>query len=111
MKNKFGLFSLFSTLGKDRLASSPRLLARLLRDEDGSYLLYLTLAIPFFIGFAALATEGALIFYNHRTVQSAADSAAYSAAIAYSNDHKLCRYYDTSASDLCQLWLRRWHGL
>src|SRR4029079_6263935 len=29
---------------------------------------------------------GALIFYNHRTVQSAADAAAYSAAIAYSID-------------------------
>ena len=46
----------------------------------------MTLAIPVFIGFAGLATEGALLFYNHRTVQSAADAAAYSAAIAYSID-------------------------
>jgi Flp pilus assembly protein TadG len=61
-------------------------LARLLRDEEGSYLLYMTVAIPAFLGLASFATEGALIFYNHRTVQSAADAAAYSAAIAYSID-------------------------
>jgi Flp pilus assembly protein TadG len=86
MKNKFGLFSLFWKLTRRRLASSPRLLPRLLRDEDGAYLLYVTLAIPIFIGLAGLATEGALIFYNHRALQSVADAAAYSAAIAYSID-------------------------
>ena len=115
MKNKFGLFSLFSTLGKDRQANSPRLLARLLRDEEGSYLLYMTLAIPVFIGFAGFATEGALLFYNHRTIQSAADAAAYSAAVAYSKgDNCNADTYDTSGSDRCRtmlkLWLRRWHG-
>src|SRR5690242_20659176 len=87
MKNRFGLLSLFWRLARRRLVCSPRLLPRLLRDEDGSYLLIATLAIPVFIGLAALATEGALIFYNHRTVQSAADAAAYSAAIAYSINH------------------------
>ena len=46
----------------------------------------MTLAIPVFIGLASLATEGALLFYNHRSVQSAADAAAYSAAISYSID-------------------------
>jgi Flp pilus assembly protein TadG len=86
MKSKFRFLSLLSRLGKDKHASGPRLLARLLRDEEGSYLLIVTLAMPVFIGLAGLATEGALIFYNHRTVQSAADSAAYSAAIAYSID-------------------------
>jgi Flp pilus assembly protein TadG len=62
----------------------PRLITRLLRDEGGSYLLYMTVAIPVFIGFSALATEGALLFYSHRNVQSAADAVAYSAAVAYS---------------------------
>ena len=100
MKNKFGLFSLFSKIGKDRTANSP--LGRLLRDEEGSYLLNMTVAIAGFIGVAGLATEGALIFYNHRAVQSAADAAAYSAAIAYSIDG-ICRYYDRSESDRCQL--------
>src|SRR6266566_3551392 len=86
MKTKFGLFSLLSRLGKDNHASSPRLLARLLRDEEGSYLVIVTLAIPVFIGLAGFATEASLIFYNHRSVQSAADAAAYSAAVAYSID-------------------------
>jgi Flp pilus assembly protein TadG len=89
MKSKFRFLSLLSRLGKGKHASGPRLLARLLRDEDGSYLLIMTVAMPVFIGLAALATEGSLLFYNHRTLQSAADGAAYSAAIAYS--------YDTSA--------------
>ena len=64
----------------------PHLITRLLRDEEGSYLLYMTVAIPVFIGFAGFATEGALLLYNHRIIQSATDAAAYSAAIAYSND-------------------------
>jgi Flp pilus assembly protein TadG len=88
VKTKLGLFS---RLGKDEHASSPRLLARLLRDEDGSYLLYMTLVMPILIGVAGLATEGGLIFYNHRSVQSAADAAAYSAAWSY--------YYDQSAAN------------
>ena len=62
-------------------------LTRLLRDEEGSYLLIVSVAISGFIGLAGLATEGALIFYYHRAVQSAADSAAYSAAVAYSIDN------------------------
>jgi Flp pilus assembly protein TadG len=83
VRTKLGLFS---RLGKDEHASSPRLLARLFRDEEGSYLLYMTLLMPFLIGVAGLATEGGLIFLNHRTVQSAADAAVYSAAVAYSID-------------------------
>ena len=62
MKSKFRFLSLLSRLGKDKHASGPRLLARLLRDEEGSYLLIMTLAIPTFIGLAGLGAEGALIF-------------------------------------------------
>jgi Flp pilus assembly protein TadG len=89
MKSKFRFLSLLSRLGKDNHASGPRLLARLLRDEDGLYLIYGWAMLPVLLGVAGLATEGGLLFYNHRTLQSAADGAAYSAAIAYS--------YDTSA--------------
>src|SRR5262245_25991635 len=88
MTNKF---SLFSKLGKDRLTRSAGFLARLLRDEEGIFLVYVALGMPVFIGLAALATEGALIFYNHRNVSSAADAAAYSAAIAYSMDNSISR--------------------
>ena len=67
----------------------PHLITRLLRDEEGSYLLYMTFTIPLFIGFAGLASEGSLLLYNHRALQSATDAAAYSAAISYSNDGDL----------------------
>jgi hypothetical protein len=82
---KFWPRSSLSRPGKDKHASSSGLLARLLRDEEGSYLLYMTVAIPVFIGFAGFASEGSLLLYNHRTLQSATDAAAYSAAVAYSN--------------------------
>jgi Flp pilus assembly protein TadG len=86
MRLRIGLLSLLSRLGKHKHTSSPRLLARLLRDEEGSYLIYFAIAFPIFIGFAGLSTEGSLLFYNHRNLQSAADAAAYSAAVAYSLD-------------------------
>lgn len=62
-------------------------LARLLRNEDGSVLVYMTLAFTVFVGVAGLATEGALWLHTHRAVQSAADNAAYSAATAYALDN------------------------
>src|SRR5262249_33109133 len=62
----------------------------------GAYLLLTGVAIPVFIGLASLATEGALLFYNHRQVQSAADAAAYSAAIAYSLDNTINRSTTTT---------------
>jgi Flp pilus assembly protein TadG len=83
MKTKFGLFSLLASLGKDERASSRRLLVRLLRDEAGSYLIYMTLLMPVLIGVAGLGTEGGLVLYTHQTLQGAADSAAVSAAKAY----------------------------
>jgi Flp pilus assembly protein TadG len=86
MKSKFRFLSLLSRLGKDKNAPGPRLLARLLRDEEGSYLILGALTFPILIGVAGLATEGGLVFYNHRALQNAADAAAYSAAIAYSYD-------------------------
>ena len=89
MKTEPGLFFLLLGLAKDRRARSHRLLARLLRDEAGSWLISMSLMLPVLIGVAGLGTEGGMLFYQHRSLQSAADAAAYSAAIAYS--------YSTSA--------------
>lgn len=86
MKSKFRFLSLLSQQAKGRNRLGPRLLARLLRDENGSYLIIGTIMLPVLIGVAGLASEGGLLFYNHRSLQSAADGAAYSAAIAYSYD-------------------------
>jgi hypothetical protein len=87
MKIKPWLFSLLAKLGKDKRASGPRLLARLIRDEAGSYLIYMGFTLPVLIGVGGLAGEAGLLLYNYRTLQSAADAAAYSAAVAYSNNY------------------------
>src|SRR5262245_53742233 len=59
-----------------------RLLLRLLRDQAGNYAVPMTILMPALVGFAGLGTEGGLWLYQHQSVQSAADSAAMSAAIA-----------------------------
>src|SRR5437868_4359284 len=86
MRSKIRFLSLPSWLRKDKHASGPRLLARLLGDEVGSYIIYGAVMLPVLIGVSGLASEGGLLFYNYRTLQSAADGAAYSAAVAYSNN-------------------------
>jgi Flp pilus assembly protein TadG len=83
MTLEFGFFSPRARHGKDGHASRPGLLARLLRNEDGSTIVYMTLAVPVLIGIAGLGSEGGAWLYKHRVVQSAADNAAYSAATAY----------------------------
>ena len=76
MKTKPGLFSLLAKLGKDKRARGRRLLARLIRDEAGSYLIYMGFTLPVLIGVGGLAGEAGLLFFNNRTLQSAADAAA-----------------------------------
>jgi Flp pilus assembly protein TadG len=79
MKTKRGLFSPLFSLAKDGHARGHRLLARLWSDEQGSWLISMTLILPVLIGAAGLGTEGGMLFYQHRSLQSAADAAAYSA--------------------------------
>jgi hypothetical protein len=86
MKLQFKLFSRRSRLVKDEYAGRSGLLAGLLRDEHGSIIVYMTLAVPVLIGIAALAVEGGFWLYKQRVLQSAADNAAYSAAAAYAAD-------------------------
>jgi Flp pilus assembly protein TadG len=83
MKLGCKVFSQRSRLGKDEDAGRPGLLARLLRNEEGSTIVYMTVAMPVLIGIAGLGTEGGSWLYKHRVLQSAADNAAYSAATAY----------------------------
>jgi Putative Flp pilus-assembly TadE/G-like len=58
-------------------------LARLRRDESGSYLVVTGMLMPALVGIVGLGTEGGLWLTKHRSMQSAADSAALSAATAY----------------------------
>ena len=89
MKIKSSLLSLLVRRSEGARGRVNQILARFLQDGEGSSLIYFTLLMPIFIGLAGLATEGALLFYNHRSVQSAADAAAYSAAISYSLDNSI----------------------
>ena len=65
--------------------SGNSLLRRFRRDESGSYVIVLALAMPVLVGTAGLGTEFGWWLYTHKSMQSAADSAAVSAATAGSN--------------------------
>ena len=67
--------------GKETYASRLGL-TRLLRNEEGSIIVYMTLALPVLIGIAGLGVEGGFWLYKQRVLQSAADNAAISAAAA-----------------------------
>jgi hypothetical protein len=52
------------------------------RDRRASYSVVSALLLPVLTGFTALGTETGLWFYTHQNMQSAADGAAFSAAVA-----------------------------
>ena len=68
------------------------LLVRFRGDQSGSYVIITALLLPVLVGFAGMGTEIGLWFYKHRFLQNTADSAAVSAATAYS--------YGGSSSDM-----------
>lgn len=86
MRFRFGLFFRQAPFRQNLNFSSRGWFAKLLHDEHGSILIYLTLAVPVLLGVAALGTEGGSWLYQRRVLQSAADNAAYSAAAAYAAD-------------------------
>src|SRR5215475_2248447 len=61
------------------------LLQRFLRDQSGTYVIIMALAMPVLIGTAGLGTEVAWWLFKHKNMQSAADSGAVSAATAGTN--------------------------
>jgi len=65
------------------ISCMERVLASLAGDQSGSYVIMCAVLMPVFIGMSALGTEVGMWLYTRQTVQSAADSAAISAAIAY----------------------------
>jgi len=62
-----------------------RLLQHFLRDQSGSYVLVVALMMPVLAGTAGLGTEVVWWLYEHKNMQSAADSGAVSAATAGSD--------------------------
>lgn len=55
---------------------------RWLADRSGAVALYIALALPMFVGAAGLAVDVASWYSAKRTIQSAADAAAYAAALS-----------------------------
>src|SRR5258707_787284 len=68
------------SIDEAKAARAPGRMARFLRDERGSYIMYMALLLPAMIGIAGLGSEGVYWLYKHRFIQSAADNAAFSAA-------------------------------
>src|SRR5207244_2013644 len=58
------------------------LLRRFAHEQSGSYVVITALTMPVLLGMAGLGTEMGLCYYTHQHMQSAADSAALSAATA-----------------------------
>ena len=67
------------------LESCKGLLRRFRRDQSGTYMIVIALAMPVLVGTAGLGTEVGWWLYTHKNMQSAADSAAVSAATAGGN--------------------------
>jgi Flp pilus assembly protein TadG len=63
--------------------AAARVLDRLRRERSGSYSMIVALLLPVIIGFVSLGTEVGLWFYDQQAQQTAADNAAYSAAVNY----------------------------
>jgi Flp pilus assembly protein TadG len=73
-------------LPQSAMARFTGLARRLWRDERAAYTIFFALMSPVMIGGVGLASEGGLWLYEHEQVQGAADSAAISAANAYSSN-------------------------
>ena len=57
MRQKFKFPSTLELLTQLKSANRPGLSARFLRDEVGSYVLFMALLLPFLVGLAGLGTE------------------------------------------------------
>src|SRR3954451_7525137 len=68
------------------LSKASHAIAGFSRDERGSYLTIVGLLAPLVGGIAGLGSEYGVWVHRHQVLQSAADSAAISAAVALSND-------------------------
>ena len=72
-----------AAVAANSISGMQRVLNSLAGDQSGSYVIMSAVLMPVFIGMSALGTEVGMWLYTRQTLQSAADSAAISAAIAY----------------------------
>ena len=96
-------------------ALGARTFRRFRKDTRGGVLIYVGLALPIFLGISGLALDGSIWFANKRSMQAAADAAAFSAALEMTrvNDDALAKsraiadaeesHYDPAAGDSIQI--------
>src|SRR5687768_1873579 len=63
-----------------RMTSGSQLMRAIARDERGAVLVYVSIAMTVFMGFAALVIDGGRLFTLNTEMQSAADALALAAA-------------------------------
>jgi Flp pilus assembly protein TadG len=66
-------------------SAARALLSRFWQDRSGSYVTIFAVSLPALVGMTAFGTEEGLLLYDRQAMQHAADSAAASAAVAYSS--------------------------
>jgi Flp pilus assembly protein TadG len=70
---------------QETLLTNSNILARFGNDESGSYLMTTAIMMPVLMGIVGLGTDYGLWIHTSKKMQNAADTAAYSAALAKTN--------------------------
>ncbi len=107
MSGRRRLFTFFQFAGQT--------IAQFRKDAFGGVMIYVGLALPIFLGVSGLAVDGSIWFANKRSMQAAADAAAFSAALEMTrvNDDALAKsraifdaqksHYDPATGDTIQI--------
>lgn len=75
------------------------MLSRFLRDERASTIVFFALSLPISIGFLALGSEMAFLFYKQRELQKIVDIAAYNGAVELSDSDNQASAEQTAQKD------------
>jgi hypothetical protein len=69
--------------------STRNLITRFARDESGNYVIIVALLLPALVGVCSFAIDGSMWLMSHRSLQNAADSAAFSGAASQASGSAL----------------------
>ncbi|MEJ2122754.1 MAG: pilus assembly protein TadG-related protein, partial [Alphaproteobacteria bacterium] len=94
---------------------SARFFRKFQKDVQGGVMIYVGLALPILLGVSGLALDGSIWLSNKRSMQAAADGAAYAAALEMTriNDDSLAKsraisdalenHYDPGSGDVIEI--------
>jgi hypothetical protein len=72
---------------------------RFIRDTRGVSIVFFGLTLPVIVGFLALGTESALLFYKQRELQKIADISAYNGSVEFSDSDNVASAEATARKD------------